>query len=136
MDREIKNKINDIIVNLKEDETTSRKAAKGIMGLTTDADNNPTVVGGVKGEDRKENTHPCLVDLIRIGIISGSSIHCNKYDGVIGVHIVGVQMTFYIISLMSCGLYVMMNSAAFGILIDSNGKSRKQICNIVYNHTS
>ncbi|KAI8877587.1 hypothetical protein K501DRAFT_159736, partial [Backusella circina FSU 941] len=75
----------------------------------------PAVVGDVKGEDRKEDTHSCLVDLIRIGILSGASINSNKYNGVIGVHVVGVQITFYIISLMSCGFYVMMEICSIAL---------------------
>ncbi|CEP15131.1 hypothetical protein [Parasitella parasitica] len=61
----------------------------------------PVVVGDVEGEDRKSDTNPCLLDLIRIGILSG-------YDGVIGVHVVGVQQTCYIVSLMGCGVYIML----------------------------
>ncbi|GAA5807863.1 hypothetical protein MFLAVUS_001242 [Mucor flavus] len=68
----------------------------------------PSVVGDIKGENRKEDTHDCLVDLIRIGMISGSSINQNKYDGVVGVHIVGLQLTFYITTLMANGIYIML----------------------------
>lgn len=69
----------------------------------------PAVVGDVKGEDRKSDTNPCLLDLIRIGILSGESINENGYDGVIGVHVVGVQLTCYIVSLMGCGVYIMLD---------------------------
>jgi hypothetical protein len=66
------------------------------------------VVGDLKGEDRKEDGHGCLVDLLRIGMISGESINKNNYDGVVGVHVVGLQVTFYIITLMANGIYVML----------------------------
>lgn len=70
--------------------------------------NGPTVVGDIKGENRKEDAHDCLVDLIRIGMVSGNSINNNKYDGVIGAHIVGLQLTFYFTTLMANGIYVML----------------------------
>lgn len=68
----------------------------------------PAVVGDVKGEDRKCDINSCLIDLIRIGILSGESINENGYDGVIGIHVVGIQMTCYVISLMAPGFYVML----------------------------
>jgi hypothetical protein len=68
----------------------------------------PLVVGDLKGEDRKEDSHDYLVDLLRIGMISGESINKNNYDGVVGVHVVGLQFTFYIITLMANGIYVML----------------------------
>lgn len=70
--------------------------------------NGPCVIGDVKGEDRKDDNHDCLVDLIRIGMLSGDSINKNEYDGAIGAHVVGLQLTFYVTSLMSNGLYVML----------------------------
>ncbi|KAG1085726.1 hypothetical protein G6F42_021274 [Rhizopus arrhizus] len=68
----------------------------------------PCVVGDIKGCDRQEDSHDCLVDLIRIGMVSADSINKNEYDGVIGVHVVGLQVTFYITTLMANGIYVMM----------------------------
>lgn len=142
------------------------------------------VVGDVKGEDRINDTHSCLIDLLRIGMLSGGSINQEKYDGIVCVHVVGVQMTFYIVSLMASGVYVMleicsitlpkdfteirsyianmddlfpvmqyynrcsnttnkasidihcrqmMSSPVFKIITD-NGKDRKRLCTIVYNH--
>jgi hypothetical protein len=66
------------------------------------------VVGDVKGEDRKNDHSPCLVDLILIGILSVESINENGYDGDIGVHVVGTQMMFYIVSLIAPGMYIML----------------------------
>jgi hypothetical protein len=41
-------------------------------------------------------------------MISGESINKNHYNGVVGVHVVGLQVTFYIITLMANGIYVML----------------------------
>ncbi|KAI8071853.1 hypothetical protein BDF21DRAFT_401159 [Thamnidium elegans] len=51
----------------------------------------PIIVGEVKGEDQKDDKYICLLDLI-----------------VIGIHIVALQVTFYIITLVADGFYVMM----------------------------
>ncbi|KAI9280777.1 hypothetical protein BY458DRAFT_469839 [Sporodiniella umbellata] len=68
----------------------------------------PLLVENIKGEDHKEDIHDCLVDLIHIGKISGSSINENEYDGIVGVHVVGLQLTLYITTLMANGIYVML----------------------------
>jgi hypothetical protein len=68
----------------------------------------PLVITEVKGEDRKDYLYDCLVDLIRIGTMAVDSININSYNGIIGVHTVGLQMTFYLISLMGPKVYVMM----------------------------
>lgn len=53
--------------------------------------NGPCIVGDVKGEDRKDNNHDYLVDLIHIGMLSGDSINKNEYNG---AHVVGLQLTY------------------------------------------
>lgn len=80
-------------------------AGKNLMGSNWTG---PTIVGEVKGEDQKDDKYICLLDLIRIGCISVDSINHNLYDGVIGVHIVGLQVSFYITTLVADGLYIMM----------------------------
>lgn len=75
----------------------------------------PAVIGDVKGEDRKSDTNPCLIDLIRIGMLAGESINENGYSGVIGVHVVGVQLTFYVVSLMATGVYVMLEISTISL---------------------
>ncbi|KAI8638747.1 hypothetical protein BD408DRAFT_372876 [Parasitella parasitica] len=67
-----------------------------------------TIVGEVKGEDVKDDKHICIKDLIRIGFISVTAINQNLYDGVIGIQIVGLQVTFFITTLIADGFYVMM----------------------------
>lgn len=71
----------------------------------------PIVVGEVKGEDQREDKYICLLDLVRIGATSADSIHHNQYDAVLGVHIVGLQMTFYITTLQASGMYIMLEIA-------------------------
>lgn len=68
----------------------------------------PTIVGEVKGEDQKDDKYVCLLDLIRIGSISVDAINLNLYDAVIGIHIVALQVTFYVTTLVADGFYVMM----------------------------
>ncbi|GAA5806829.1 hypothetical protein MFLAVUS_000177 [Mucor flavus] len=68
----------------------------------------PVLVGEVKGEDRKDDVYMCLMDLFRIGSLSMESINHNKYKGVIGIQVIGTQVTFYISTLLSKSFYVMM----------------------------
>ncbi|KAG2197605.1 hypothetical protein INT47_006668 [Mucor saturninus] len=68
----------------------------------------PGIIGEVKGEDRKDDKHPCLLDMVRIEVLSGESINQNSYDGVIGILAIGLQTTFFITSLMAPGCYVML----------------------------
>lgn len=68
----------------------------------------PVLVGEVKGEDRKDDVFMCLMDLFRIGSLSMESINHNKYKGVIGLQVIGMQATFYISTLLSKSFYVMM----------------------------
>jgi hypothetical protein len=88
----------------------------------------PAVVGDVKGEDRRADANPCLLDLIRIGILSGESINENSYNGVIGVLVVGVQMTFFITSLMSSGVYIMPEICSVAL-----PKDFTEICSYIAN---
>lgn len=67
-----------------------------------------SVVVNIKREYRKEDTHDSLVDLIRTGMTSDSSINENKCGSVVGVHIIGLQLTFYITTLMANGIYIML----------------------------
>lgn len=68
----------------------------------------PGVIGEVKGEDRISDIHPCLLDLVIIGVLSGESINENNYDGVVGVLAIGLQMTVFITTLMAPGCYIML----------------------------
>jgi hypothetical protein len=81
----------------------------------------------VKGEDKKNDLYDNLIDLIRIGQLSKSSIDSNFYNGVVGVHVVGkmiciliilftqlteyvnigLQVTVYFTTLVAPGLYIM-----------------------------
>lgn len=56
-------------------------------------------------EDRISDIHPCLLDLVRIGVLS---INENDYDGVVGVLVIGLQMTFFITTVMAPGCYIML----------------------------
>ncbi|ORE19799.1 hypothetical protein BCV71DRAFT_282360 [Rhizopus microsporus] len=63
-------------------------------------------VGEIKGKDHAMDKYMSLVDLMRIGlIISKGAIDSNK--GILGVYVVGFQMTFYVTTLLSKGLYVL-----------------------------
>ncbi|KAK4514191.1 Two-component response regulator SSK1p [Mucor velutinosus] len=73
----------------------------------------PILVGEVKGEDQRDDKYICLLDLIRIGSTSVDSINFNLYEAVLGVHIVGLQMTFYITTLQASGLYIMLEICTF-----------------------
>ncbi|GAN03601.1 hypothetical protein MAM1_0044d03056 [Mucor ambiguus] len=79
----------------------------------------PCVVGDIKGCDRQDDAYDCLVDLIRVGMMSVDSINKNEYDGVVGVHVVGMQLTFYITTLMANGLYVMLEICSIALPRDS-----------------
>ncbi|CEP16498.1 hypothetical protein [Parasitella parasitica] len=68
----------------------------------------PVLIGEVKGEDQRDDKYICLLDLIRIGSASVNSINFNLYEAVLGVHIVGLQTTFYITTLQASGLYIML----------------------------
>lgn len=78
------------------------------------------MVGEVKGEDQKEDKRVCLLDLIRIGCISAAEIKDVLLEGVIGVHIVGLQMTFYITSLVADHIYAMTEICSFAIPRDQS----------------
>lgn len=78
-----------------------------------------TVVGEVKGEDCKEDKHVCIKDLIRIGFISVTSINQSLYDGVIGIQVVGLQVTFFITTLVADGFYVMMEICTLALPRDA-----------------
>jgi hypothetical protein len=68
----------------------------------------PVLVGEVKGEDKKDDVYVCLMDLYRIGSLSMESINHNNCKGVIGIQVIGMQLTFYISTLLSKRFYVMM----------------------------
>ncbi|KAI7900898.1 uncharacterized protein BX663DRAFT_562621 [Cokeromyces recurvatus] len=70
--------------------------------------NGPVTVGEVKGEDTKDDIYATLLDLIRIGRFSKQSIDNNFYEGLIGVHTVGLTVTVYYTCLLDSGLYVMI----------------------------
>ncbi|KAG2198484.1 hypothetical protein INT46_003752 [Mucor plumbeus] len=70
--------------------------------------NGPVTVGEVKGEDAKDDIYATLLDLIRIGRFSKQSIDSNFYEGVIGIHAVGLIVTVYYTCLLDSGLYVMI----------------------------
>ncbi len=56
------------------------------------------------GEDQKDDKFACfLLDLIRIGCIFIDTINLNLYDAVVGVHIVALQVTFYVTALGADG---------------------------------
>lgn len=65
----------------------------------------PILTGEGKSEDQQDDKHICLLDLIRIGAIFAESIGYNQYDAVLGVHIVGLQMTLYITTLQASRMY-------------------------------
>ncbi|KAI8883481.1 hypothetical protein K501DRAFT_272609 [Backusella circina FSU 941] len=77
-----------------------------------------SLVVDVKGEDHKENAHDCLVDLIRICMISGDSINKHNFDGTVGLHVVGLQISFYIITLMPNGIFVLLEIGSVSSPID------------------
>lgn len=79
----------------------------------------PTLIGEVKGEDRKGDAHDCLIDLMKIGLLSGRSINQHNYHGIIGVHVVGPQVTFYLTTLMEKGVYMMMEICSIQMPRDS-----------------
>ncbi|GAA5799946.1 hypothetical protein HPULCUR_005367 [Helicostylum pulchrum] len=66
------------------------------------------MVGEVKGEDQKDDKYICLLDLVRIGCISVDTVNLNLYDGVIGIHVVALQATFFFTTLVADGFYVML----------------------------
>lgn len=48
------------------------------------------------------------MDLYRISSLSLESINHNNYKGIIGIQVIGMQVTFYISTLLSKQFYVMM----------------------------
>jgi hypothetical protein len=62
----------------------------------------------VKGEDKKDDLYMCLMDLYRISPLSPESINHNNYKGIIGIQVIGMQVTFYISTLLSKQFYVMI----------------------------
>lgn len=80
----------------------------GVMTIQNASWNGAFAVGEVKGEDKKNDTYLCLTDLLRVGMMAIDSININYFSGVIGVHVVGLQVTFYIITLFSKSLYIML----------------------------
>lgn len=66
------------------------------------------LVREVKGEGRKDDVYMCWMDLYRISSLSMESINYNRYKGIIGIQVIGMQATFYISTLLSKGFYVMM----------------------------
>ncbi|KAF1802234.1 hypothetical protein FB192DRAFT_1342671 [Mucor lusitanicus] len=79
-----------------------------------------SIVGEVKGEDVKEDKYMCIKDLIRVAFISVTSINDNLFDSIIGVHIVGLQITFYVTTLVADSLYLMMEICSFQLPRDAS----------------
>jgi hypothetical protein len=50
----------------------------------------PISVGEVKGEDRKEDTHAALCDLIKIGCFSNEAIDEVLCKEILGIQVVGM----------------------------------------------
>lgn len=67
----------------------------------------PVLVEEVKGEDRKDDMYMYLMDLYRISSLSVESINQNRYKGVVGIQMIGMQATFYVSTFLSKGFYVM-----------------------------
>ncbi|KAL9537814.1 hypothetical protein MBANPS3_011435 [Mucor bainieri] len=95
-------------LNTKVMDQSSKQFDFAVQELVSSNWVGPTLLGEVKGEDQRDDKYICLLDLIRIGSASVSSINFNLYEAVLGVHIVGLQMTFYITTLQARGLYVML----------------------------
>lgn len=86
-------------MNLKTSEENSKQPDAVCMVLNGTNWDDFSMVAEVKGEDQKDDKRVRILDLIRIGCMSAAAINQNLYDEIIGVHIVGLQITFYITSL-------------------------------------
>ncbi|OAD07330.1 hypothetical protein MUCCIDRAFT_104250 [Mucor lusitanicus CBS 277.49] len=75
----------------------------------------PTCVGEVKGEDRKDDTYLSAFDLLKIASFSKEAIDNKQYQGVLGVPVVGLQINFYVTTLLAEGLHVMLELASVPI---------------------
>ncbi|RCH88294.1 hypothetical protein CU098_009011, partial [Rhizopus stolonifer] len=64
-------------------------------------------VGEVKGEDKISDNHATFCDLMKIGCFSKEAIDAYSNYGILGIHVVGFQVTIYVTILLAEGLYVM-----------------------------
>ncbi|CAO3638009.1 unnamed protein product [Mucor fragilis] len=108
------------LLNLKTTDESSKQPDVVCRNLAGTNWGSLTMVGEVKGEDQKEDKRVCLLDLIRIGCISAAEIKDALLEGVIGVHVVGLQMTFYITSLVADHIYAMTEICSFAIPRDQS----------------
>ncbi|CAO3607412.1 unnamed protein product [Cunninghamella blakesleeana] len=71
--------------------------------------------GEVKQQSEASNHHSINKDLIRLGIFSKNSIDINNVKGVLSMHIVGQNITFYLTKLLYDGLYTMIELTNFNL---------------------
>ncbi|KAI8979874.1 hypothetical protein BDB01DRAFT_725487 [Pilobolus umbonatus] len=67
----------------------------------------PSCVGEIKGEDKTNDQYLPIVDLMRIALMGKESIDRNYYSGILGIHVVDFQVTFYLNTLFAEGLYIL-----------------------------
>lgn len=89
-------------------EISSKQPDFGVSRINNATWTSPLVVGEVKGDDKKDDLYLCLSDLLRVGMLSVDIINVARYTGIIGVHVVGLQVTFYVTTLLSKYIYIMV----------------------------
>lgn len=94
MDPHSKTELEAIIKSVLRQEKSTKQAAKQITSLTTNEETNTPDEMQLLGRP----------DTYSIGMVSVGSINKNEYDGVVGVHVVGLQVTFYNTTLMAKSL--------------------------------
>lgn len=94
--------------NLKVQEDCAERPDLSGLALVESQFKNIICVGEVKGEDRIADNHSTLSDLMKIGCFSKDAIDKYGNKGILGVHVVGLQVTFYVTTLIAEGLYVML----------------------------
>lgn len=94
--------------NLKVQEDCAERPDLSGLALVESQFKNIICVGEVKGEDRIADDHSTLSDLMKVGCFSKDAIDKYGNKGILGVHVVGLQVAFYVTTLIAEGLYVML----------------------------